>query len=98
MIVESDAWTDDVDEGRAAMGDGGLEQRHELLLVAGKTAADESCAQLQRHPDHVDGGIRVHYAAFVLRSFVGGGGELTFRQPVNAVVLDEIDHVHAAPD
>ena len=36
-------------------------------------------------------------AALGLRAAVGGGGELALGQAVHAVVLDDVDHVDAAP-
>jgi hypothetical protein len=98
VVVEGDARADDVDEGGAVMGDGGLQERHELRLVAGEAARDEARAQLQRHGDHVDGGIGVGDAALALRALVGRRRELAFCQAVDAVVLDQIDHVDAAAD
>ena len=36
MIVEGDAGADDVKHDRALVGDGGLEHREQLFLVAGE--------------------------------------------------------------
>ena len=80
------------------MLDGGLDQRRELLLVAGEGAGDEAGADLQRDADKVDGAVGIDDAALRLRAGVGGGGELALGQAVNAVVLDDIDHIHAAAD
>ena len=44
----------DVDERRAPVEHGGLDQRHELRLVAGEAARHEGGAELQRHAHHVD--------------------------------------------
>ena len=55
-------------------------------------------AELQRDGGHVDGAVGIDHAALRLRAAVGGGRELAFGQAVNAVVLDDIDHVDAAAD
>ena len=55
VIVEGDAGADDVDEGRTLVLDRGLDQRHELGLVAGEAARHEGRAELQRDHDEVDG-------------------------------------------
>ncbi len=75
-----------------------LDQRHELLLVAGERAGDEGRAELQRDADQVDGAVGVDDAALRFRAAVGGGRELALGQAVDAVVLDDIDHVDAAAD
>ncbi len=46
VVVERDARADDVDEGRALVRDRALDQRHELVLVTGKTAPDVGGAEL----------------------------------------------------
>ncbi len=53
VIVERDARAYDVEERGAAMFDSGLDQRHELGLIAGKAARHERGTELQREPDHV---------------------------------------------
>ena len=54
MIVEGDAGRDAVDEGGALMLDRSLDQRHQLLLIAGEAARHEGRAELERHGDEVD--------------------------------------------
>jgi hypothetical protein len=97
VVVEGDARGDHVDEGRALVLDRRLDQRHHLLLVAGERAGDEGGPELQRQRDQVDGIIGIGQTALGLRAAVGGGGELALGEAVDAVVLDDIDHVHAAP-
>ena len=75
-----------------------LDQRHELRLVAREAARDKRGAELQRHRDEIDRRVGVDGAALGLRALVGGRRELTLGQPVHAVVLDDVDHVDAAPD
>ena len=97
VVVERDAGRDAVDEGGALVLDRGLDQRHQLRLVAGEAARHEGGAELQGHADEVDGFVGVQHAALALRPLVGGGGELPLGQAVHAVVLDDVQHVHAAP-
>ena len=73
-----------------------LDQRHQLLLVAGERARDERGAELQRHGHEVDRIVGIGHAALGLRAAVGGGGELALGEAVHAVVLDDVDHVDAA--
>src|SRR4030088_380464 len=98
MVVEGDARADHVDEGGTLVLDRSGDQRHQLGLVAGKTPRHKTGAELQRDRDKVDGVVVVHYALLGLRAAVGGGGELALGEAVNAVVLDDIGHVDAAPD
>ena len=96
VIVEGDAGRDHVDEGRALVLDRGPDQRHQLLLVAGKRARHERRAELQRHRHDIDRVVGVDDAALALGATVGGGRKLSFGEPVHAVVLDDVDHVDAA--
>src|SRR5205823_14270339 len=80
------------------VADRGLDQRNELGLVAGEASRHEAGAKLQRDADQVDGVVAISDAALGLRATVGGGRELTLGQAVDAVVLDDIGHVDAAPD
>ena len=98
MIVERHARRDDVDEGRAAMLEGRLDQRHELRLVAGEAARDERRAEADGERDEIDRLVDGVDPLLALRAAVGGGGELSLGQAVDAVVLDDIDHVDAAAD
>ncbi len=97
MIVERDAWADHVDERRPVMRHRGLYQRHELPLVARERAPDERRTRHQRHADQVDRRVVVGAAGLRLRPAVRRRRELPLGQPINAVVLGDVDHVHAAP-
>ena len=97
VVVERDAGRDAIDEGGALVFQRRLDQRDELVLVAGEAARDECGAELQRHADQVDRLVLVLHAAAALGAAVGGGGELPLGQAVHAVVLDDVGHVHAAP-
>src|SRR4029079_3212393 len=96
VVVEGDARADDVDEGGALVGDGGLYQRDELGLVAAEAARDEGGAHQQGQADRVDGGVLVGRALLRLAALVGGGAELALGEAVDAVVLEDVGHVHAA--
>ena len=48
-------------------------------------------------PTRSTGDIGVERALLALRAAVGGGRELALGQAVDAVVLDDVDHAHAAP-
>ena len=96
VVVEGDAGADHVDEGGALVRDRGLDQRHQLALVAGEAARDEAGAQHQRHADHVQRTVGVGHAFLRHRARVGGGRELALGQAVHAVVLDDVGHVDAA--
>jgi len=97
MVVEGHAGTDHVDEGRTAMAQCTLDQRDQLFLVARKTAGDIAGAELQGERHQIDRRIAVHHPALALRALVGGGRELALGQAIDAVVLDDVGHVDAAP-
>ena len=96
VVVERDARADDVDERRALVLDRRPDERHELVFVAREAARDKRRAELQGEHHHVDRGIGVRDAALGFRAAVGGGGELALGEAVDAVVLDDVDHVDAA--
>src|SRR5580765_6679039 len=73
------------------MRDRRLEHGAELALVARKGASNQGCAELNRHRAGVNRREIVDYTGFQLRSEVGGGGELSFGQTINAVVFDDVD-------
>src|SRR5882724_11089298 len=98
VIVELHARADHIEDGRALMRDGRLEQRHELLLVAREAPRHERRAQNEREADQIDRRIHVGAAGLGFRTLVGCRRELALGQAVDAVVLADIDHVHAAPN
>ena len=73
VVVEGHARADHVDKRRAAVGHGTLDQRHQLRLVAGETACDVCCTQLQGERDEVDRAVMVDDALLAFRTLVGGG-------------------------
>jgi hypothetical protein len=97
VIVERDARRNDVDERRPFMLERGLDERHQLRLVAGKAARHERGAKADRHADEIDRLVKRARALLALRTAVCSGGKLSLGQPVHAVVLDDIDHVDAPP-
>ena len=98
VVVERDARRDDVDHREALVHQSGLDQRHELLAVAGEAARDERAAEREGREARVDRRLLVLFAFLGLRADVRGCRELAFRQPVDAVVLAHVQHVHVAAD
>ena len=98
MVVECDAGRKHVDEREATMPHARLDQRHELRLVAGEAARHEGGAERERQQHGIDGRTLIHLALLGFRADIRGGGELALGEPINAVVLDQIQHVHIAPD
>ena len=68
VIVERHARRDHVDERKALVLEAGLENRHELRLVAGEAARDEGGAERHREQHAVDGLHRVRLALLALRA------------------------------
>lgn len=95
MVVEGYAGADDVDQCRSAMAHRSLDQRHQLLLVAGKTASDIRRAQLQRQRHEVDRRIVVDDATLALRPLVGCRRELALGQSIHTIVGNDVGHVDA---
>jgi hypothetical protein len=79
-----------------AMAQRALDQRNQLLLVAGEAACDKARAQLQRKGGQVDRRVAVDHAALALRALVGGGRELALGQAIDTIVLADVAHVHTA--
>ncbi len=73
MIVERDARREHVDERKAVVAHSGLDQRHELRLVAGEAARNEGGAERQREQHRIDGRSQVHIAPLRLRTDIRGG-------------------------
>ena len=96
VVVEGHARADDVEEGRPLVRHRRLDQRHELVLVTREGAADEGGTHQDGERDEVDRLVRVGHALLADRALVGGGRELALGQAVDAVVHDDVGHVHAA--
>ena len=92
VVVEGDARRDHVQHRRALVGDGAFQQRQQLPLVAGKRPSHVSGAQLDGQGAGVNRRQVVDHAGLQFRADVGRGGELSFGQAVNAVVLDDVNH------
>ena len=80
------------------MRQAGLEDRHELSLVAREAARHERRAERQRQQRAVDRLHRVGLALLAGRALVGRRRELALRQAVDAVVLEDVEQVHVAAD
>ena len=66
------------------------------VLSPEKLRATKVAPDHQRHADEIDRRVAVGAADLALRALVGGGRELALGQAVHAVVLGDVDHVHAA--
>jgi hypothetical protein len=66
------------------------------MPVSGKAARDERCAQAERQQHRIDGRRRISLAALRLGADIGGSRKLTLGQAVDAVVFDQVEHVHVA--
>ena len=96
VVVERHAGRDDVDEREPAVREAGLQDRHELRLVAREAAGDERRAEREREQAAVDGVHRVRLAPLAQRPEIGRRRELPLGQAVDAVVLEHVEHVHVA--
>ena len=67
------------------------------VLSPEKLRATKVAPSCSARPTRSIGGVGVGDALLALRALVGGGGELALGEAVHAVVLDDIDHVDAAP-
>ena len=97
VVVERDARRDDVDHAGALVADRGLEDREQLLLVAGERARHERRAQLDGQRADVDGRQVVDHAVLERAAEVGRRRELALGEAVAAVVLDDVDQRQVAP-
>src|SRR5665213_2870189 len=98
MVVERNARANHVKEGNTAVRVSPLDERHQLMLVTGETSPDVSRSEedCQRHEinriaDVADTPLRC-------RARISGRRKLAFGQSINAVVLDDINHLHATPE
>ena len=82
----------------AAVREAGLDQRHELFLVAGEAARHERRAERERQQHRVDRLLLVGLALLRLRADVRRRRELALGQAVDAVVLEDVHHVEVAAD
>ena len=98
MIVEGDARRDHVDQREALVMHGRLEQRHQLRLVAREAARDEGGAERDRQLHRIDRRLVVDLALLRRAADIGRSRELALGEPVDAVVLDHVDHVQVAAD
>jgi hypothetical protein len=97
-VVEGHARADDIQHSGAFMGDGGFEQRLHLLGSPEKLRATKVAAADDGFQRQINGRQFVLAIVFEELAFIGGGGELAFGQPIDAVVLDNVDHRHIAAD
>ena len=98
MIIERHARRDDVYQGKSFVRDTRLQDGHQLLLVAGERPGHKGGTQRKCQQHRIDGGLFVGLALLGRRSHVGGRGKLSLGESVHAVVLQHVQHVHAAAD
>src|SRR5690606_34254168 len=98
VVVERDAGRDHVHQREALVRERGLEDGHQVLLVAREAARDERRAQRERQQHRVDRRQFVDITALRLRAHVRRRGELALGQAVDAVVLDDVADVQVAAD
>src|SRR5688572_18685439 len=79
VIVERHAGRDHIDESKAPVRESRLQDRYELLFIAGKTARHERCTEREREQHRIDGLVAIRFAALRLRAYIRRCGELTFR-------------------
>ncbi len=91
VVVEGYARADDVEKRRAVMREGSLQKGHDLLRVTGEGPSHIGRAELDGETAQIDCGKVVHNARLERRAKIRGRGELAFREPVNAVVLDDVN-------
>src|ERR1039457_6611556 len=72
VIVESDAWRNDVDHRKAAMGDSGLEDDIELFLIAAEGAGDKGGAPFHSQSAAIEGREVVGSPGFQSRAQILG--------------------------
>ena len=80
------------------MVEGGLDQWHQLRLVAGEAAGHKGRAQRNRQLHRIDRGLVVDLALLRLATKISRGRELPFGQSIDAVILDHVEHVEVAAD
>src|SRR5690606_6797520 len=98
LVVEGHAGADDVEHRQAAVAEGGLDELTHLFGVTGEGAGNEAGACYQGFDADVDWWEVVVSGVLQLLVTLGRGRELTLGKPVDAVVLDDVDHPHVAPD
>ena len=96
VVVEGDTRRNHVDQSEALVRHGGLEQGSELLLGTRKRTGNKGATEVDGHGTQVDGLGFVGGSFLLLRADVSRRRVLALRQTVDAVVLDDVDHVHVA--
>src|SRR5581483_4771566 len=85
VVVERNAWGNDVNQREPAVRKGRFEDRYKLLFIAGKTARHERRAQAQGQHDGIDGRKLIGFAALALRSDIRRSGKLPLCKSVDTV-------------
>src|SRR2546430_8035647 len=98
VVIESHARREHVDECEALVLEARLDERHQLLLVAREAARHEGGAERHRQQHRVDRRLEVGLALLGPAADVPGCGKLPLGEPIDAVVLDDVQHVEVAAD
>src|SRR5581483_216263 len=93
MIVERDARRNHINECKALMFEGRFNDGDQLLLLSGKAASHEGNPERKGKHDGIDRRYTIGLPALAFRSHIGGCGELSFGQSIDAVVFDNIDNI-----
>ena len=96
VIVEGDARRHDVNEREAAMSERRFQNGHKLFFIAGKTARHKCRANAESQQNRIDRRHAIGFTAFTLGTDIGGRRELTFSEPIHAVILNQVNHLHVA--
>ncbi len=94
QVVVRRAGLQDIEEGVPFVLDPRLDRRDEMLDVVRVAAADPCRAGREGEPDRVDGLVDVRMGQGLrLDAELQGRRGLALRQPVDAVVVDDVQHV-----
>ncbi len=67
-----------------------------MLFIARETSSDERSTERHSQLHGIDRRLLIDFAFLRFRADVGRGRELAFREPVDAVVLDDVAHIEIA--
>src|SRR5438093_1564050 len=94
QVVVRRARLQDIEEGVSFVLDPRLNRRDEMLDIVRVAAADPCRARREGQPDRVDGLVDIRVGERLrLNAELEGRRGLALRQPVDAVVVDDVQHV-----
>src|SRR5437588_2313039 len=98
MIIEGDTGRDNIDKRKSSMCERGFQNWYQLLLIARKTTRNKRRPYTESEHDRIDRRHLVCFSSLALRPSIGRRRKLTLCQPIDAVVLNDVDQPHIAPD